>query len=170
MHPLQNYSEQMGGFNFEFSQRYLFPLTSEINSFNKKMSSNPCHIKRPVPPFVVSSTTEVSFLLLIPEPLVDPSSYKRTAKKFITLHPTFTAVVPVLLPILNLSIFSNHPILNSKDWTVEDKQESAPLSYRLPKCFTSIKDNWELISSSVDTMFWVPICAWSVLRESTISI
>jgi hypothetical protein len=58
---------------------------------------------------------EALSLLPIPEPPADQLSYKRTAKKFITLLPTFTAVVPVLQLILNLSTSSNHQILNFKD-------------------------------------------------------
>ncbi len=36
MHPLQNYAEQMGGFNFEFSQRYCFTLTQKLTTPIKK--------------------------------------------------------------------------------------------------------------------------------------
>jgi hypothetical protein len=58
---------------------------------------------------------EALSLLLIPEPLADQLSYKRTAKKFITLLPTFTVVVPVLQLTLNLLTCSNHQTLNFKD-------------------------------------------------------
>lgn len=38
MNPLQNYAEQMGGFNFEFSQRYHFILIQKPTPYIKK-----CH-------------------------------------------------------------------------------------------------------------------------------
>ena len=149
------------------SPKGIHSIIPEINSFNKKMSSNPCRIKRPVLPFAVSSTMEVLSLLLIPEPLADQSSYKRTAKKFITLLPTFTVVVPVLQLILNSLTCSNPQTLSFKDWTVADKQESVHLWFQLPKCFTSIKVSWELTWLSVGMMFWVHTCVWLALREST---
>lgn len=131
------------------------------------MSSNPCLIKRLVPQFVESSTMAASYLQLTPEQQGDQLWYKRTAKKFITSHQTFTAVALVLLPILNSWIFSSHQILNYKDWTAADKLESAHLSCPLPKCSTSIRDIWALISSLEVMTCSVHTCAWSVLREST---
>lgn len=134
------------------------------------MSSNPCHIKKPVLPSAVSSTMEVSSSLLIPEPLEDPSSYKKTVRKFITLLQTSTAVVLVQLPTLNSSTFSNRQIFNCKDWTAVAKPESVHLLYPHQKCSTSIKVIWELTSLSEDMMCWVHTCAWSVPKESTFFI
>ncbi len=53
MYPLQNYSEQMGGFDFDFTQRYDINLSIEIKCFNKKMLSNPYLIKKLVQQYAV---------------------------------------------------------------------------------------------------------------------
>ena len=60
MYPLQNYSDQMGGFDFTFTQRYQLYDKIEMKCFNKKMSSNPSHIKKLEQPYVVSNIKEVS--------------------------------------------------------------------------------------------------------------
>lgn len=58
MYPLQNYAEQMGGFDFSLSQRYSNDLFLETNYFNKKTSSSLYPIKKQALQFAVSNTKE----------------------------------------------------------------------------------------------------------------
>lgn len=71
MYPLQNYAEQMGGFDFSLTQRYSNYITIEINYFNRKMLLNLYHIKKQVQQYAVLNIKEELFLELILEQQVD---------------------------------------------------------------------------------------------------
>ena len=72
MSHLQNYAEQMGGFDFSLTQRY--PISHlEINYFKTKKQSDLNHLKKQEPLLWESNMQMVLYSQLIPGQLADPS-------------------------------------------------------------------------------------------------
>ena len=129
-----------------------YPLLKGITTFNaetkfslRRKLYNPFHIKKQGQPLWVSSIMEGWCWQQIPEPQEDQLSLRRTAKKSITLPPTFTVVVLEQLLIPNLLICLCLQTLSFKDSIAEGRPE---LAHLLPRCrnfCTDTKVTWVLI-------------------------
>jgi len=101
MSHLQNYAEQMGGFDFTLTQRYP-KYHIEINYLKRKKQSNLYHSKKQVLPLLESNMQMVLYLQLIPEQQEDLLLSKRIAKRYIILLLIFMLVEQALLLIHSL--------------------------------------------------------------------
>ena len=169
MAHLDSYRQQMGGFDFSNTQRYLLPYP-ETKCFRIKMSSRPCPIKKQEPPSSDANLETESSLPPIPEPPEDPSLLKRTAKKYTMLPLISTHAEPEPQPIPSSSTSLCLPILNSKGSTQAGRPESAATSPQPPPSSTGIKDIWVPTSSWADTTSWAPTSWCWVQRESRIVV
>lgn len=151
MAHLQNYAEQMGGFDFSLTQRYS-SLHLETNCCKIKKSLNRCLTKKQVPPSWESNLQRESFQQQTLELLEDLQSWRRTARRFIMLLLTFMLAEQELRLILSSSIFFNPPISNFNDLILVVRLELALILPPQPIYSTSTKDSSVPISLWADMM------------------
>lgn len=156
MSHLQNYQAQIGGFDFSLAQRYRL-INSEMNFSRRIPPSNQYPIKKQEQPLSELNLPMVLYSQPIQEQQEDPLQLRKTARKFITQHPTYMPAVLVQLQIPNSSIFSCLQTQSYNGLTLVVKLASVPILPQLRAFFIVIKVISVPISSQEDTMYWVGI-------------
>jgi hypothetical protein len=156
MSHLQNYADQMGGFDFTLTQRY-GSAELETSFSRKRRPSSRCLTKRLELLSSASSSQKEWCWLPIRGQLEDPSSSKRTARRFTISLPTSTRAGQALLQTPSSSTSSCPPTSNCNASTPAGRPESAPTSPPLPVFSTGTRAISEPISSWAATTSWAAI-------------